>query len=57
MKYRKDRARQQAEVRAHGRKVRRRRGKEVRPRDPRPEPDSHLSPVFRDEQGNLHLLI
>jgi hypothetical protein len=57
MKYRRGRARQPAGVRTGGWMARRRRGKGVRRTDRSADADSHLSPVFRDEQGNLHLLI
>jgi hypothetical protein len=37
--------------------IARRRRKKVARRAGGADADTHLSPVFRDEQGNLHLLI
>ena len=45
-------------VRAYiGAWIARRRKKKVARRAGGADADSHLSPVFRDEQGNLHLLL
>jgi hypothetical protein len=56
MKYRKTLIRRRAGAGIVGSKVKRRKGKSEQ-QGQHADADSHLSPVFRDEQGNLHLLI